>query len=256
MAATATDPYTGADIEAAYKAIFGGLPASMMDLKTGNIRPEFDKIYPGTVLKTPTGQEIQASQLMSTYQQGQTGAAAGGQAPGAAGAVPSYLSGSQAANTRQAANIQGIANMATNSYYSPTTGQPQVSDQQAIQYYVSMGGNPNIDPATARAYFTAKNPNFGQSGVNPQDAINYYIQQGGNPQIDPATAVSFYEAQHPDVMAKGVANAAMTPEQRALGQMQTIDPASETLRTALASSYLTPLQQAGAPKASDYQSYL
>jgi hypothetical protein len=110
MAATATDPYTGADIEAAYKAIYGGLPSGMMDLKTGNIRPEFDKIYPGTVLKTPTGQEIQASQLMSSYQQGQTQQAqaqqaAGGQMPGVAGTSPSYLSAS-GTNTGSAATLQ------------------------------------------------------------------------------------------------------------------------------------------------------
>jgi hypothetical protein len=46
------------------------------------------------------------------------------------------------------------------------------------------------------------------------------------------------------------------PESIALQQMGQIDPTSEALRTAVAGSYLTPLQQAGTPKASDYQSYL
>lgn len=46
------------------------------------------------------------------------------------------------------------------------------------------------------------------------------------------------------------------PEQRALAQLSQIDPTSETLRQAVAQSYLTPLQQAGAPKASQFQSYL
>jgi hypothetical protein len=46
------------------------------------------------------------------------------------------------------------------------------------------------------------------------------------------------------------------PETAALQQIAGIDPASETLRTALANSYLTPLQQAQTPSAADYQTYL
>ena len=46
------------------------------------------------------------------------------------------------------------------------------------------------------------------------------------------------------------------PETAALQQIAGIDPASETLRTALANSYLTPLQQAQSPSAADYQTYL
>ena len=46
------------------------------------------------------------------------------------------------------------------------------------------------------------------------------------------------------------------PETAALQQIAGIDPASETLRTALANSYLTPLQQAQSPSAADYKTYL
>jgi hypothetical protein len=46
------------------------------------------------------------------------------------------------------------------------------------------------------------------------------------------------------------------PESAALRQMAQIDPATEALRQALASSYLTPLQQAGAPSAAQFQNEL
>jgi hypothetical protein len=67
----AEKPYSGNDVVAAYKAVYGGLPAGMMD-NQGNLLPQFkDSIYPGTVLKTPSGQSIDSSQLMYMYQQGQ-----------------------------------------------------------------------------------------------------------------------------------------------------------------------------------------
>ena len=68
------------------------------------------------------------------------------------------------------------------------------------------------------------------------------MQQGTGPNAPPA------QAQDPA--------AANQPETNALAQMAQIDPASETLRTALAQSYLTPLQQAKTPSAADYQTYL
>lgn len=46
------------------------------------------------------------------------------------------------------------------------------------------------------------------------------------------------------------------PETAALQQIAGIDPASETLRQAVANSYLTPLQQAQTPSAADYKTYL
>lgn len=46
------------------------------------------------------------------------------------------------------------------------------------------------------------------------------------------------------------------PEQAALAQMAKIDPQTEALRSALSSSYLSPLQQAGAPTADQFKSYL
>jgi hypothetical protein len=48
----------------------------------------------------------------------------------------------------------------------------------------------------------------------------------------------------------------LQPEQLALLQMAQIDPQSEALRQALAGSYLSPLAQAAAPTAQQFQSYL
>ena len=48
----------------------------------------------------------------------------------------------------------------------------------------------------------------------------------------------------------------LQPEQIALQQMAQIDPATEALRQQLAQSYATPLAQAGAPTAGQFQSYL
>ena len=198
------------------------------------------------------GQILQTLQLINQQKQQQAATAAS--APGAAGSVASqsYLSpqASQAPQTNPT--------MANNPTTSSTTGQPQISDQQAIQYFINNGGYTSVDPQTAQAYFSAQNPNFGQSGVDSQKAINWYIQQGGNPQIDAASAIHYYEQTHPDELQKGIANAALTPEQRANQQMATIDPASETLRTAVSQSYLTPLQQSasGGPNAAQLQSYL
>ena len=48
----------------------------------------------------------------------------------------------------------------------------------------------------------------------------------------------------------------LQPEQIALAQMAQIDPATEALRQQLAKSYATPLAQAGAPTAQQFQSYL
>jgi hypothetical protein len=190
-----------------------------------------------------------AAQTAQTAQAAQAAQAQAATAAGGAGGAGGTAAGVNSTNS------SGATPMA-NSYYSPTTGQPQVSSQDAINYYAAMGGNPNIDAGTAMSYFTAKNPNFGASGVDPQAAINYYVQQGGNPKIDPATAVSFYEAQHPQELAKGVADAAKTPEQRALEQMAQTDPNTEALRNQLSGSYSTSLAQGAKPSASDFQSYL
>jgi hypothetical protein len=46
------------------------------------------------------------------------------------------------------------------------------------------------------------------------------------------------------------------PETSALAEMAKVDPQSEALRQAVAGSYLTPLQQAGAPTAAQFQTYL
>jgi hypothetical protein len=244
--------YSGQDIAAAYKAIYGKDIGSVGSGLSGQLNAsqlsqevqqnKQSQYAGGALIPVQGGGTIPVSQLMYMYQQGKGGTqAATTDASTQAAAAPSYLTG------------QGNASMATNSIDSSTTGQPQVTPQQAIQYFVTHGGSPNVDANTAMAYFAQANPNFGQSGVSAQDAVNYFIQRGGNPNVDAATAVSFYEQAHPDELAKGVAQAAMTPEQRALGQIAQTDPQSEALRQQVAGSYADPGKAA---TAADYQSYL
>jgi hypothetical protein len=250
---TNNSPYRPQDIEAAYKAIYGGLPASMADLETGGISKDFQGAYPGAVLPTPGGQQIDASQLMYMYQQGKAQqAAATTSASGPAGTLtsgssPSYLN-TALGNT---ATLQGNSFMATPN----TSSGGQISPQQAINYFAQAGGSPNVDANTAMAFFAKQNPNFGASGVTSQDAMNYYIQHGGSSQADPVTAMAFYEQQNPDLVQKGLAAQKVQPETNALTQMGQIDPASEALRQQLTASYADPGKAAN-PTAADYQSYL
>ena len=245
-AGNSSTPYSGAQLAAAYSAIYGGLPAGMMDSQ-GNITDDFQTVYPGAVLKTPTGENINASQLMSMYQAGKGGQAAAPDPTGTVNTTPSYLS-TAAAPTLSSA-------MATNPIASPTTGQTQVSPQQAQYFYLATHGQAAPDDATAMSYFTTQNPSFGASGVSTQNAINWAVQQGIGANVDPATAVAMYEQAHPDQVQAGVAQAGLTPEQRALQQQAQTDPTSEALRQQLAGSYTDP-NAAANPTAAQYQSYL
>jgi hypothetical protein len=203
-----------------------------------------------------------AGQQQGVQGAGPPGSAQGVGPPGSAGTAPSYLGApGTTATGGSSPTASGTASTMATTGFGPTITQDQgpmasVTPEMARQFFVAQGGPAGIDDATAMAYFKRANPNYGMSGVNQQDAISYFVSQGGSPNIDPGTAISYYEKAHPQEVQAGVANAALTPEQRALGQVAKIDPTSEALRTAVAGSYLTPLQQAGAPKASDYQSYL
>jgi hypothetical protein len=77
--------------------------------------------------------------------------------------------------------------------------------------------------ANALGMSSADIAQFIQQGLSPQDVVNRYSPQ---------------------------------PESAGLQQMAGIDPATEALRQQLATSYATPLAQAGAPTAAQFQTYL
>ena len=113
--------------------------------------------------------------------------------------------------------------------FSPDgTALSAAETQQIMGLYNSYkGGDTRAGPALSQ-WLSAKG--FGPGAI--ETAISN-MQQGTGPNAGPALA------QNPA--------AANQPETNALAQMAQIDPASEALRNALAQSYLTPLNQAGAP---------
>ena len=99
---------------------------------------------------------------------------------------------------------------------------------------------------SGKGYTTLKNPKTGAT-VNVDASGNYFqTDASGN-----NTPVS-------DTAAQGMGFQSANPESQAQKQMAQIDPASEALRSAVASSYLPGLQQsaAGGPNAQQLQSYL
>ena len=169
----AETPYQGSDIVAAYKAVYGSLPAGMMD-KQGNLLPAFqDAIYPGTVLKTPSGQSIDSSQLMYMYQQskgtGNSPAPAAQPTPGA----------TQSGSYLAAPVINGV-NYSTGPSSTAASGGNNMADG------ISMGG---VDPATAQAFFAQQRAAAGL----PAGAV------------DDATAIAFYNQANPPPAPETVA---------------------------------------------------
>jgi hypothetical protein len=228
-AALPVTSYKGSDIEAAYNAIYGGLPANMMDLKTGNLLPQYQEegFQPGQVLKTPTGQEIPASQLMYMYQTGQAQTAQGQSAQAAQSTPAGYY------QMGPPTGVMGnVAPVSTNFAPSATTigggGGGMTWSQTAAQ--LGLGANDITE--------------FQRAGFSPDQVYSSYKTTGG----PPSAASAAPAAPNPA--------AANQPETNALAQMGQIDPASETLRQAVANSYLTPLQQAQTPSAADYKTYL
>ena len=120
---------------------------------------------------------------------------------------------------------------------APATPAPSTTSYGATPTRTTgdSSGMANVDAATAQAYFAQARA---AAGLPPG-------------QTDDATALQYYQAMHPQAAAASDPTApaapAQQPESIALQQMQQIDPGSEALRTALAQSYLTPLNQAGAP---------
>jgi hypothetical protein len=258
-AGTDSTSYDPAEIEAAYKAIYGGLPSQMMD-KNGNLADTYQNIFPGAVLTTPTGQQIQASQLMYMYQAGKQQQAASTPAAGSSGSIypgypsPSYLSAPSQGNS-----------MATS---FPPPGTP--SADQAMQYFVSMGGSPNQDPATVMQYYQAmqqqapagSNQNaFGISQVGGGPGYTTLANNQGQ-QISVDNAGNYFSidanGNHTpitDQQAQQMGFQSTNPETQAIKQMQQIDPNTENLRQQLSSSYTDP-NAAANPTAAQYQSYL
>ena len=111
-------------------------------------------------------------------------------------------------------------------------------DSNTLQILRSMLKTPTAAPAAAQAQPAQGNPSASPWGINPT------IQSGSG-------TVGGSGSGGSSTMADG-----QQPESVALQQMAQIDPASEALRQAVAQSYLTPLQQAGAPTAAQFQSYL
>jgi hypothetical protein len=253
MAATATPgPYKGADIQAAYQAIYGGLPASMMDLKSGNLLPQYQEqgFQPGQVLTTPTGQEIQASQLMSMYQSAQAAqqAKAAQQAQAATaggGTAQAYASPAFTGNYASALGTQSYLGTGTSAGASMANGSPVISTGQVLY---NQSGAPLTAAQTAQMMSL-----YGQYQAGDMRAGNQAVQLArslGLGNLD--QAVSNLQNQ----TGPNASTNTTQPETAALQQMQQIDPASEALRTQLSQSYLTPLQQAQNPTAQQYQNYL
>lgn len=272
---TNNPPFQGAEIEAAYKAIYGGLPTGMMDRK-GNLDPNIDVIYPGSVLQTPTGENINASQLMYMYRQspaGQKAAQAGsgqtGQTPSleqlmkmapppSGGGTPptSYLTGqagtgsSNMTTWNDLAQQYGISQQDINAFTQRGWSPAQVASSYQKGYAKSSPQAASTTPQQNAFGITSKDSgkgyttlttNKGQT-VNVDNAGNYFTTdaQGNN------TPVS-------DVDAQKMGFQSVNPEARALKQMGQIDPGTEALRSQLSGSYLDPNKRA---TAADYQSYL
>jgi hypothetical protein len=137
--------------------------------------------------------------------------------------------GQPAAATAQMGGAQTTATAAgggggSSMDWSALANQMGLSQADVTQYQ-SMGWSPDqFSQAVNAGLSLADISEFHQAGLTPNQVLARY----GPPQ----------------------------PETRALGQVAQIDPASEALRQAVSQSYLSPLQQAGAPTAQQFQSYL
>ena len=244
---TNNPPYSAADIQAAYQAIYGGLPASMADLETGGISKDFQGAYPGAVLPTPGGQQIDATQLMYMYQQGQVVKQA--QQAAQAAAQSGIQTGSMTSAYAPSAFTGNYAPGATQSYLGTgaamANGSPVINNGQVLY---NAQGNPITSAQTAQimSLFSQYQAGNMQAGAQASQLASSL----GMGHLDEAVA-NLQNQTGPNAPTNTV-----QPETAALQQMAGIDPASEALRTQLSQSYLTPLSQAQNPSAADYQNYL
>jgi len=130
------------------------------------------------------------------------------------------------------------------------TGQPQIQAGQSMNLIMPGGGA--LSPAQTQQVMRLYSAYEGGDAQSGQALAKWAQGMGlGTAQLN--TAVSN--------LRQGTGpNAAPTPTQQpesvALKQMAQIDPASEALRGGLAGSYLTPLAQAAAPTAGQFQGLL
>jgi hypothetical protein len=241
-------PYNGADIQAAYQAIYGGMPAEMMN-KDGSLSDAYQYIFPGTVLKTPTGQPIDASQLMYMYQSAHPQGQAADQTQ-----AQSYLSPSSSSNMASWTDI-------TNAGYSP----------QDIAAFQQQGWSPDqvmnsiqtgvASKPTAAAAQTPQQNAFGISQVGTGNGYAI-LQNAQGQQINVDASGNYFttdaNGNHTpvtDIQAQAMGFQSTNPETQALKQMGQIDPSTEALRQQLSTSYQDP-NTAANPTAAQYQSYL
>lgn len=171
-----------------------------------------------------------------------------------------------------AAGTPGAPAAAGQSYYSPA--QVSAGTGGATGGVANMA-NSTYSPGGASSNLVMPN-GVALTPAQTQQVMGLYAQyEGGNQQAGQAlvqwtqgmgvstsdlnTAVSnLRTGSGPNAPAQAPAPDpnAPQPESVALRQMGQIDPASEVLRQAVAGSYLTPLQQAAAPSAQQFQSYL
>ena len=235
----------GSQLQAAYQAVFGGLPASMMDIKgdnAGNLSSGYSEgVYPGTVLPTPGGQQIDVTQLMNMYQlqqqQQRTAQATQGLIESGAGTSgpQSYLSTPASSKAQfQSSGATPMANGVTSQqggsqFLYKADGTPLDAAQTAeiMRLITAYEGGDQQSGAAAQKWASAL-------GIDLTSAVSN-LRQGTGPNAAPVSTTQ--------------------PETAALGQMGQIDPQSEALRQQLAGSYADPSKAAN-PTAADYQSYL
>lgn len=245
--ADAPQIYKGKDIVEAIKAVYG------LDPKT-EAKPGQEDIIGGNYLgqqtvQTPDGSTMPIAQLMYIYRQGQggggpggVGGAPGGGKAGAPGGI-SYLSAPAFGGTQGGIGSSGAMTTMANG------NNPNI--QQGNSQLLYMGGNPLNAAQTAQVMQLYQAYEAGDQSAG-QQLVKWSAGMGLKPGELNAAVTNLRQSTGPNAAPTSTT----APETNALTQMAGIDPASEALRTAVANSYLTPLQQAQKPSAADYQTYL
>jgi hypothetical protein len=177
-----------------------------------------------------------------------------------------------AAGVAQPAAFTGNYASAPQSYLGSTGAAPQSFASAAPQSFsgasMANGSSPTINSGGSQVLYKADGTPL-SSGQTSEIMRLYQAYEGGD--MKAGQAVMQWDQAlgvDPGYMDTAISNLrqgtgfnappqnTVQPETAALQQIAGIDPASETLRTALSNSYLTPLQQAQSPSAADYQTYL
>ena len=245
----------GSQLQAAYQAVFGALPASMMDTKgenAGNLNSAYaEGVYPGATLPTPGGQQIDVTQLMNMYQLQQQQQRTGQ-------ATQALIQGAQTFGPGGSAYGSGAGTSGSQSYL----GAPASSGFQSSGVTPMANGSPVINAGQV----LYKQDGTPLTAAQTAQMMSLYSQyQAGNMQagiqaanLSHSLGIGNLDAAVTNLQNQTGPNAAgntVQPETAALGQMAGIDPQSEALRQQLAGSYADPSKAAN-PTAADYQSYL